>query len=118
MQSDDEVVIEGMLRQKMEPSWTSLKNSPEKGDFYVVDIDQFAALTQSKPILIDLIKRDDEPINFYLPIPKPANLNLRNHHMEYVVTWFGISIASAIMCIVLFRRPQTAAKVRLKAASI
>ena len=45
------------------------------------------------------------------PAPRPATANLRNHHLEYALTWFSLAAIWAVMTAVLLlrlRRRETA----------
>ncbi|KAH8703829.1 putative COX1 assembly protein Shy1 [Talaromyces proteolyticus] len=111
-----DVVVEGLLREPVQKNYFTPDNRPDKGEFYFPDVDQMAELTGSQAILIeqtmvpDLVESYDREAKG-IPIGRPAQVNLRNNHAQYIFTWFGLSISTAIMLwMVIRKRPNEAAR--------
>ncbi len=109
-----EVTVEGLLREPWKKNMFTPENSPEKGEFYFPDVEEMAQLTGSQPIWIeetmgmssynplqttmkgltpmstepDLLKAWDRESRG-IPIGRPAEVNLRNNHTQYIFTWYG-----------------------------
>ncbi|CCH41174.1 putative membrane protein [Wickerhamomyces ciferrii] len=43
-------------------------------------------------------------INAGVPVGRPASIDLRNNHLQYLVTWYGLSFASSIALFVMFKK--------------
>ncbi|GAM43772.1 hypothetical protein TCE0_060r18856 [Talaromyces pinophilus] len=109
-----EVVVEGLIRDPVKKNYFTPDNRPDKGEFYFPDIEQMALLTGSQPVLIeetmvpDLIESLNRTANG-VPIGRPAQVNLRNNHLQYIFTWYGLSVSTAIMLwMVVRKRPNEA----------
>lgn len=103
------VTVQGLLREPWKKNMFTPDNDPRKGEFYFPDVEQMAALTGSQPVWIEetmrMIKatfRNCCLLNFNLepdlieaydreakgiPIGRPAEVNLRNNHAQYIFTW-------------------------------
>jgi surfeit locus 1 family protein len=91
-----EITIEGLLREPWKKNMFTPANNPEKDQFYFPDVAQMAALTGAQPVwveetmdmdLLEAYRREDKGI----PIGRPAEVNLRNNHAQYIFTWYAIS---------------------------
>jgi surfeit locus 1 family protein len=95
-----EVTVEGLLREPWKPNMFTPKNQPEKDQFYFPDVAQMASLTGASPVwveetmdmnLLESYRREEKGI----PIGRPAEVNLRNNHAQYIFTWYAPLIASS-----------------------
>ncbi|EGE09557.1 COX1 assembly protein [Trichophyton equinum CBS 127.97] len=112
----EEVVVEGLLRSPWKKNMFTPDNKPEEGKFYFPDVKQMAELTGSQPVWIEetmvqdilsMYTREDKGI----PIGRAAEVNLRNNHAQYIFTWYGLSLATAIMLwMVVKKRPNEAVR--------
>ena len=86
------VTVEGLLREPWTKNYFTPDNIPELGQFVFPDVGQMAKFTGSEPIWIeetmraDLIQAYDREAKG-IPIGRPAEVNLRNNHTQYIVTW-------------------------------
>ncbi|KAK3363591.1 SURF1 family-domain-containing protein [Lasiosphaeria hispida] len=88
----DEVRVEGLLRQPWKKNMFTPDNKPQTGEFYFPDVHQMAALTKSQPVWIEATMEPDlmQVLDFEhrgIPIGRPAEVNLRNNHAQYIFTW-------------------------------
>lgn len=89
----EEVEVQGLLREPWKKNMFTPANEPEKGQFYFPDVQQMAALTHSQPVWVeetmlpDLLTAYDRQAKG-VPIGRPAEVNLRNNHLQYIVTWY------------------------------
>ncbi|MCJ1427427.1 surf-like protein [Sticta canariensis] len=85
------VMVEGLLREPWRKNIFTPANKPEKGEFYFPDVEQMAKFTGSEPVWIeetmepDLLKAYDREAKG-IPIGRPAEVNLRNNHTQYIFT--------------------------------
>jgi surfeit locus 1 family protein len=87
-----DVTVEGLLREPWKKNMFTPANNPEKDQFYFPDVAQMAGLTGSQPVwveetmdmdLLEAYRREEKGI----PIGRPAEVNLRNNHAQYIFTW-------------------------------
>ncbi|KAK9472595.1 SURF1 family-domain-containing protein [Dipodascopsis tothii] len=112
----DEVTVEGILRIPAGRHTFSPDNEVDKGLFFYVDLDQMAAKSGAQPVMIeqffeyadsDVLASWQELVRLGIPIGRDMKVNIRNNHGQYIVTWFGVSLVTAIMLVVLRRRPAS-----------
>jgi surfeit locus 1 family protein len=104
-----EITVEGLLREPWKKNMFTPDNSPQTKEFYFPDVEQMARLTGSQAVWIeetmgasfhlycvvlsliqvapDLLKSWDREARG-IPIGRPAEVNLRNNHTQYIFTWF------------------------------
>ena len=109
----EEVVVEGLLREPFKKNMFTPENKPEENAFYFPDIEQMANLTGSQPVFIeetmtpDLLTAYDRESKG-IPIGRPAEVNLRNNHTQYIFTWYSLSAATTVMMWMLLKKPSRA----------
>ena len=87
-----EVTVQGLLREPWKKNMFTPENKPEQNAFYFPDVQQMADLTGSQPVWIeetmkpDLVESYDREAKG-IPIGRPAEVNLRNNHTQYIFTW-------------------------------
>ncbi|KAL9047135.1 MAG: hypothetical protein Q9206_006889, partial [Seirophora lacunosa] len=85
------VRVEGLLREPWKKNLFTPDNQPQMRQFYFPDVQQMAELTGSDAIWIeetmspDLIQAYDREAKG-IPIGRPAEVNLRNNHTQYIFT--------------------------------
>ncbi|KAI0019088.1 SURF1-domain-containing protein [Xylariomycetidae sp. FL0641] len=107
-----EVVVEGLLREPWKKNMFTPDNRPDKGEFYFPDVKEMAALADSQPIWVEQTMEPDlmqalEYENKGIPIGRPAEVNLRNNHAQYIFTWYGLALATSIMFYMVVKKPPT-----------
>ncbi|RYC54661.1 hypothetical protein CHU98_g11544, partial [Xylaria longipes] len=107
-----EVVVEGMLREPWKKNMFTPENRPDKGEFYFPDVKQMAELTGSQAVWIEQTMEPGlmqalEMESKGIPIGRPAEVNLRNNHAQYIFTWYGLAIATSIMFYMVVKKPPT-----------
>ena len=88
-----EVTVEGLLRSPWKRNMFTPDNVPEKGEFYFPDVEGMAGLVGAQPVWIEETVEPDfvvamGNIEKGVPIARAAEVNLRNNHMQYIVTWY------------------------------
>ncbi|KAI1632336.1 SURF1 family protein [Biscogniauxia mediterranea] len=107
-----EVVVEGLLREPWKKNLFTPENRPDKGEFYFPDVKEMAALTGSQPVWVEQTMEPDllqamELQAKGIPIGRPAEVNLRNNHAQYIFTWYGLAVATSIMFYMVVKKPPT-----------
>ncbi|KAH8802781.1 COX1 assembly protein-like protein Shy1 [Xylogone sp. PMI_703] len=106
----DQVTVEGLLREPMKKNMFTPENKPETKEFYFPDVLQMARLTNSQPVWIeetmepDLLAIWDREARG-IPIGRPAEVNLRNNHAQYIFTWYALAAATSVMLWMVVKRP-------------
>ncbi|KAI9835402.1 MAG: hypothetical protein M1819_002320 [Sarea resinae] len=113
------VTIEGLLREPWEKNSFTPDNKPEFKEFYFPDVEQMAKLTGSQPVWIEetmepnLIEAYDREAKG-IPIGRPAEVNLRNHHGQYIFTWYALSAITTVMMWLVIKKPPSAMARRVR----
>ncbi|CAL3968174.1 unnamed protein product [Diplocarpon coronariae] len=106
----DIVTVEGLLREPLKKNLFTPENNVEKGEFYFPDVRQMAELTGSQAVWIeetmesDLLQSWDREARG-IPIGRPAEVNLRNNHVQYIFTWYALAAATSVMLWMVVRKP-------------
>ncbi|CAG8023013.1 unnamed protein product [Penicillium olsonii] len=117
--TNEEVVVEGLLRVPAGKNMFTPDNKPEEGKFYFPDLKQMAEYSGSEPIWIeqtmisDLVESYDRAAKG-IPIGRAAEVTLRNNHSQYIFTWYGLSFATSIMMWMLIRKNPNEAMRRVR----
>ncbi|CAH0578098.1 unnamed protein product [Chrysodeixis includens] len=90
-----EVELVGVVRLTEKRAPFMPKNNPEKGSWFSRDLDQMSAYLGCAPVWLDARGIPDPPQGW--PIPNQTRVTLRNEHLSYIVTWYSLSILTAIM---------------------
>lgn len=89
-----ETTVAGLLREPWKKNIFTPNNKPEEAKFYFPDVYQMAEVAGAEPVwieetmrpsLLDSYDRESKGI----PIGRPAEVNLRNNHTQYIFTWYG-----------------------------
>ncbi|OIW31058.1 SURF1-domain-containing protein [Coniochaeta ligniaria NRRL 30616] len=109
---DGVVTVEGLLREPWKKNMFTPDNRPDLGEFYFPDVVQMAQLTGSQPIWVEQTMEPDlfkiyEYQEKGIPIGRQAEVNLRNNHAQYIITWYGLAVATTIMFYILVKKPPT-----------
>lgn len=86
------VLVEGLLREPFKKNMFTPANLPEKGQWYFPDVDEMAAHTGSSGVWVEATMQADlltawDKEEKGVPIGRPAEVNLRNNHTQYIFTW-------------------------------
>ncbi|KAG0327417.1 surf-like protein [Dissophora globulifera] len=110
--TEGEVTIEGLLRSgEQKPSSFVPENNPKKNEWYSLDVKTMAEMVDAQPVVVEMILDTSahliksELIDKNIPVGRSPVVELRNHHKEYIVTWYSLCVATTAMLYVLMRRP-------------
>ncbi len=98
--------LNGILRTGAERSYFTPPNQPRKNLWFGRDVAQMAATAEIDPeklvpAMLDLTGEQDIK---HLPIPSDGTIRLRNDHLSYILTWYGIAAGIAVIFLVYHRR--------------
>ncbi|KAK3076206.1 hypothetical protein LTS18_013623, partial [Coniosporium uncinatum] len=107
-----EVTVQGLLREPWKKNFFTPANDPARGAFYFPDVEEMAAWSGSqavwveetmRPSLVEAYDREAKGI----PIGRPAEVNLRNNHLQYIFTWYSLALATSVMMWMVVRKPPS-----------
>ncbi|KAF9936859.1 surf-like protein [Mortierella alpina] len=100
--TEGEVTLEGLLRTGEQKASSFVpENNPEKNEWYSLDLESMAQQSGAQPVVVEMILDTpphlikSELIDKDIPVGRSPVVELRNHHKEYIVTWYvlrGIDI--------------------------
>ncbi|XP_025418724.1 surfeit locus protein 1 isoform X2 [Sipha flava] len=89
-----EIELDGIVRlTEPRPQFVS-KNVANSQFWSYRDLDAMSKLVNSEPILIDAVAESSIPGG---PIGGQTNISIRNEHVSYIITWYGLAIATGYM---------------------
>ncbi len=102
-QPDGTREITAMIRLNHERNPFTPPNQPERNVWFGRDVDEMAAYTELdlEPLTLDRI---GEQMEGFLPVPATGEVNLRNDHLSYVITWYLIAAGIAAIFITYHRK--------------
>lgn len=104
---DAPVEITGVLRWPEPRSVFLQADDPARNMFFARDHQAMATARQWGPVAPFYVEQEAPVPSGGLPKPGPLKVSLRNQHLQYAVTWFGLALvltgASAVW---LLRRPD------------
>uniref|UniRef100_A0A5F8G7B5 SURF1-like protein n=1 Tax=Monodelphis domestica TaxID=13616 RepID=A0A5F8G7B5_MONDO len=93
-QIEDEIDLIGMVRLTETRKPFVPENKPEKNRWHYRDLEAMAKVAGAEPIFIDANFKSTIPGG---PIGGQTQVTLRNEHMQYIITWYGLSAATSYM---------------------
>ncbi|KAI8979619.1 SURF1 family-domain-containing protein [Mycotypha africana] len=106
----DEVEVIGLIRTNEEKNKFTPENDIEGNQWYWADVETIAKLTNAQPIMIERVS-DVKPSREYsliergIPVGRAPTVEVRNNHLNYLITWYSLSFATSIMLWRVLRRP-------------
>jgi surfeit locus 1 family protein len=92
----DEMEIIGLLRFNEIPNNFTPANNYARAEWHHRDIDNMSQVLNTSPIFLDL--REEYTLNRKTgPIGGQTNINLRNEHLSYIITWYSLSAITSYM---------------------
>lgn len=102
-QSSDPVEITGVLRWPEPRSAFLQADDPGRNTFFARDHRAIAAAKNWGPVLPFYVEQEAPIPPGGLPKPGPLKINLRNEHLQYALTWFGLAAVLAALSWVWLR---------------
>jgi surfeit locus 1 family protein len=100
------VTINGLVRVGAERGPMNPANDPTKNIWFGRDVAEMAAaanLSNVVPAMVDAVGTQDAK---HLPVPSDGTIRLRNDHLSYIITWYGIALGILVI-FVLYHRKKT-----------
>ncbi|XP_060769367.1 surfeit locus protein 1 [Neoarius graeffei] len=93
-QVTDEVDLVGVVRLTEQRKPFVPKNNVEANRWHYRDLEAMAKATDAEEIFIDAVLESTIPGG---PIGGQTRVTLRNEHMQYIITWYGLCAATSYM---------------------
>lgn len=96
--------VTGILRVGHERNYFTPKNQPAMDIWFGRDVEEMAAHYQLKnviPAMVDAVGTQDAG---HLPVPSDGTIRLRNTHLAYIITWYGIALGILVIFLVYHRK--------------
>ncbi|XP_047380670.1 surfeit locus protein 1 isoform X1 [Sciurus carolinensis] len=100
-QVEGEVDLVGMVRLTETRKPFVPENNPERNHWHYRDLEAMARITGADPVFIDADFQSTVPGG---PIGGQTRVTLRNEHMQYIVTWYGLCAATSYLWFKKFLR--------------
>ncbi len=109
-------IIHGMVRTDTDRNYFTPPSKPEKNIWFGRDIPEmaaFGALHDVIPAMVDITvpgtpmmpeKVTDTLSDPSLPVPSDGKIRLRNNHLSYILTWYGIALGILVIFILYHRK--------------
>jgi surfeit locus 1 family protein len=93
--SPDSFVLEGIIRLAQRQGQFVPDNEPARGFWFTMKPDEVAAHlgleAAEQAYYIDAIRQEGEELT--LPIAAEVKIEVRNSHLNYAITWYGIALS-------------------------
>lgn len=96
--------INGLVRIGAERNYMSPPNQPEKNIWFGRDVAAMADAANIKnvvPAMVDIVGEQDAK---QLPVPSDGTIRLKNDHLSYILTWYGIALGILVIFVVYHRK--------------
>lgn len=84
----------GVLRKSEKKPMFGISNDIIRNNWYFKDVAEMASFANSDAILFDATKSSTVP---HGPVGGQTRIDLRDEHVSYMITWYGLSICTLIM---------------------
>ncbi|KEF55388.1 uncharacterized protein A1O9_08138 [Exophiala aquamarina CBS 119918] len=107
-----EITVHGLLREPWKKNYFTPDNKPADGKFYFPDVYEMANISGAEPVWIEETMKPDLLVSYDrqikgIPIGRAPEVNLRNNHLQYIVTWYSLSAATTLMMWMVLRKKPT-----------
>lgn len=93
-QIPDEIELVGVVRLSETRKPFVPENNIQNNRWHYRDLDAMARVTGAEPIFIDADSKSTVPGG---PIGGQTRVTLRNEHLQYIITWYGLCAATSYM---------------------
>jgi surfeit locus 1 family protein len=107
---EGDITVTGVLRASQDKPLSILpQNDPSRDIFIWRDVPQMITYIEKKlgtqgvtPILLRQTAKEGETHHY--PIPLPTQIEIRNDHLEYAITWYSLALVIVVMYIIYIRK--------------
>eukprot|EP01134_Creolimax_fragrantissima_P000617 CFRG0617T1 len=110
-QTKGEIILDAHVR-KGDQGNVFVNNNPKDNQWFYRDVHAMSSKANTTPYLFDASEAMTPTSGF--PIGGQTRVDIRNEHMQYIVTWFSLSFLTSILCYRMFVMKKPPALVRRK----
>lgn len=98
-------IIEGVIRPARKKRFFAPENIPEKNIWFYENINAMSKATEISltPLVIEAVGKEEEGV---FPIPNNGEINIKNNHLGYAITWFSMVVIGLIMFGFYYRKTE------------
>ena len=100
------VTLTGLVRVGAERNYFTPQNQPEKNLWFGRDIEEMSDVGQLHRVVPVMVDAVGEQKADKLPIPSDGIIRLRNDHLSYIITWYGIALGVLVIFLVYHRKKR------------
>jgi surfeit locus 1 family protein len=96
--------ITGLVRVSDERNYFTPDSQPTRNVWFGRDVAQmaeFGKLQNVLPLMVDVVGQQDKS---KLPVPSDGTIKLKNDHLAYIITWYGIALGILIIFVTYHRK--------------
>lgn len=96
--------LTGLVRVGPERNYFTPDNQPDRNVWFGRDVAQmaeFGKLENVLPLMVDLVGVQDKA---KLPVPSDGTIRLKNDHLSYIITWYGIALGILVIFVTYHRK--------------
>ncbi|KAJ2141142.1 surf-like protein [Coemansia sp. RSA 678] len=113
-QLDEPVTVVAFVRRAPRDNAFTPTSDPQSSEWFSIDVPRMAARANAQEVLLDAIHPESatsmlHDARYGIPIGTPLQVDIRNNHLQYMMTWYGLGVFTSAMLIYSLRKPLTAA---------
>ncbi|KAJ1989268.1 surf-like protein [Coemansia sp. RSA 1358] len=126
-QPADSVTVVAFVRRATGKNKFTPESSPENNEWYSLDLDLMSKHADTQQVLLEVIQPESTTAAIHdarngVPIGVPFQVDIRNNHLQYLITWYALAVITSGMLFYTLRKPESAAakirRLRSKAGRI
>lgn len=88
------IEVTGVIRKSDKRATYGLNNNMTLNEWHIRDIEAMAKKLKTAPLFIDA---EEDPTRTRGPFGGQTHLEIRNEHLNYAITWFGLAFFTVVM---------------------
>ncbi len=96
--------VNGLLRTTAERNYFTPKSQAARNVWFGRDIAEMATHDTLKNVIPAMVDQVGVQDRAHLPVPSDGTIRLRNDHLSYIITWYGIAAGILVIFLVYHRR--------------
>lgn len=99
-----QVSVEGLIRLPGRKSSFTPDNEPARNYWFFVDVPAMAAFAKITPVHPFVVEAGPASNPGGLPVGGQSKVNLRNFHLQYALTWYGMALGLIVIYVLYHRK--------------
>ncbi|KAJ2726582.1 surf-like protein [Coemansia sp. Benny D115] len=112
----DPVTVVAFVRQAPGKNNFMPDSVPKENTWFSIDLPLMASHTGSQQVLLEIIQPESlsatiQGLRTGIPVGVPQQIDIRNNHLQYLITWYVTAVITSGMLYVSLRKPKSAAAI-------